>query len=159
MLLSAREKRRQTEKCVACGKTALDVQLNRLFKCSVCTIAPRYCSVECQTAGWPSHKAECKANRLTWDVYMCVYINITCMYIFYMCVYVSHVCMLAASQGWVQVHVKGSELTRVRWLKEILRMIGPIPHKARAHTVWGYIFVSYLTYPVMAFRCSNKKPL
>ena len=63
--MSAREKRRQTEKCVACGKTALDVQRSRLFKCSVCTIAPKYCSAECQAACWPSHKAECKANRNT----------------------------------------------------------------------------------------------
>jgi hypothetical protein len=49
--------------CVACGKSAADVGPSRLLKCSACTIAPLYCSAECQQACWKAHKAECKANR------------------------------------------------------------------------------------------------
>ena len=52
-----------TQVCVACGKSAVDVRVKKLLKCSACTIEPKYCSVECQHACWPAHKAECKANR------------------------------------------------------------------------------------------------
>ncbi len=50
------------EKCVVCGKSAGELG-TRLLKCSACTVAPMYCSAECQKAGWPGHKAECKVNR------------------------------------------------------------------------------------------------
>jgi hypothetical protein len=50
--------------CSVCDRTAADVGVKRLSFCSACTIAPRFCSTECQRAGWPAHKAECKANLL-----------------------------------------------------------------------------------------------
>jgi hypothetical protein len=49
--------------CVACGKSAADVGASRMLKCSACTIAPKYCSAECQSACWPAHKAECRSNK------------------------------------------------------------------------------------------------
>jgi hypothetical protein len=51
------------EVCATCSKTAADVGMKRLFKCSGCTVAPRYCTAECQKANWAAHKAECKVNR------------------------------------------------------------------------------------------------
>ncbi len=51
------------EACVACGKTAADVGVKKLLKCSACTVAPRYCSAACQHACWKAHKAECRANK------------------------------------------------------------------------------------------------
>ncbi len=37
--------------------------MRRLHECGACTLAPKYCGVECQRACWKAHKAECKANR------------------------------------------------------------------------------------------------
>ncbi len=54
---------RDVKVCVACSKSAADVNIKRLLLCSVCTVAPAYCSVECQRACLPAHNAECKANR------------------------------------------------------------------------------------------------
>ncbi len=59
----AREKRNNVS-CVACGKHAHEVGTKKLLKCDACTIAPRYCSIECQKAMWPTHKADCKAHRI-----------------------------------------------------------------------------------------------
>jgi hypothetical protein len=56
-------KSKSVEVCVACGRSAADVGAKKLLKCSACTIAPMYCSAECQKACWGAHKAECKANR------------------------------------------------------------------------------------------------
>jgi hypothetical protein len=58
-----RSQKHSGDVCVACGKSAADVGVNRLLKCSACTVAPRYCSAECQSACWKAHKAECKTNR------------------------------------------------------------------------------------------------
>ncbi len=49
--------------CMACGRTAADAMMKKLLKCSACTVAPKYCSAECQHACWAAHKAECKANK------------------------------------------------------------------------------------------------
>jgi hypothetical protein len=54
---------RQLFACVACGKTAAMMCGKKLLHCSACTLAPCYCSVECQRACWKEHKAECKANK------------------------------------------------------------------------------------------------
>ncbi len=56
------------EACVKCGKTAADMGLKRLLRCSACALSPRYCSAKCQRASWPAHKAECKANRPVCEV-------------------------------------------------------------------------------------------
>jgi hypothetical protein len=58
-----RDRQKLAEACVACGKTAGGLGLSRLLRCSACTVAPLYCSSECQKACWKAHKAECKANR------------------------------------------------------------------------------------------------
>jgi hypothetical protein len=58
------QNRKDKEVCVACGKTSAEGGV-QLRKCSGCTLAPRYCSEQCQRASWPAHKAECKANRNT----------------------------------------------------------------------------------------------
>jgi hypothetical protein len=50
--------------CVACGKTSSDVGGGKLAKCAACTVAPRYCSSECQRMCWRAHKAECQANKM-----------------------------------------------------------------------------------------------
>jgi hypothetical protein len=52
----------QQATCVACSKTAAMLGVEKLLKCSACTLAPSYCSVECQRACWKEHKSECKAN-------------------------------------------------------------------------------------------------
>jgi hypothetical protein len=52
-----------TAGCVACCKTADDLGVERLHRCSACMLARLYCSSECQKACWKMHKAECKANR------------------------------------------------------------------------------------------------
>jgi hypothetical protein len=52
-----------TAGCAACGKTPDDLGVGKLHRCSACTLAPRYCSAECQRACWSQHKAECKANK------------------------------------------------------------------------------------------------
>jgi hypothetical protein len=49
--------------CLECGKSAKLLGVQRLTRCSGCTTRALYCSVECQKAAWPKHKAECKANR------------------------------------------------------------------------------------------------
>jgi hypothetical protein len=49
--------------CIACGKTAAMMGGKKLLHCSACTLAPCYCSVECQRACWKEHKAECNANK------------------------------------------------------------------------------------------------
>jgi hypothetical protein len=49
--------------CVACGKSAAELGVKKLMRCSACTIAPCYCSAVCQRECWSAHKAECKANR------------------------------------------------------------------------------------------------
>jgi hypothetical protein len=49
--------------CVLCSKSAADVGLLQLSKCSACTLAPLYCGPGCQKMHWKVHKAECKANR------------------------------------------------------------------------------------------------
>jgi hypothetical protein len=54
---------KMVEACVSCGKTREEISMRQLLHCSACTVAPKYCSVECQKASWPAHKAECKANR------------------------------------------------------------------------------------------------
>jgi hypothetical protein len=51
------------DRCIACCKTARDVGLRQLLKCSVCVLAPKYCSAACQKKSWAEHKAECKAHR------------------------------------------------------------------------------------------------
>jgi hypothetical protein len=61
--LAVYEEEKLAETCVECGKSAKMLGVLRLLRCSACSIAPRYCSVECQKAAWPKHKAECKANR------------------------------------------------------------------------------------------------
>jgi hypothetical protein len=53
----------RVDACVACGKTSADVGVKALLRCSACSIAPLYCSVECQRACRKAHKAECKANK------------------------------------------------------------------------------------------------
>jgi hypothetical protein len=58
-------KTKTSEPCVVCGKTAEDVGASKLPRCSVCTLAPVYCSAACQHAAWPAHKTECKAHRKT----------------------------------------------------------------------------------------------
>jgi hypothetical protein len=58
-----REREQQQAACVACGKTAEMLGVDKLRMCSACTLAPVYCSVECQRACWKEHKAECKANK------------------------------------------------------------------------------------------------
>jgi hypothetical protein len=60
----ARQKRSSTS-CAACGKQAHEVGIKKLHRCDACTIAPRYCSAECQKAMWPTHKVECRAHRVT----------------------------------------------------------------------------------------------
>jgi hypothetical protein len=60
---SQREELTGGDVCSACGKSAADVGAVVLLRCSACVIAPLYCSVACQQASWPQHKAECKANR------------------------------------------------------------------------------------------------
>jgi hypothetical protein len=50
---------------VACGRTSADVGMKALLRCSACSVAPLYCSVECQRACRRAHKAECKANKKT----------------------------------------------------------------------------------------------
>jgi hypothetical protein len=86
-MVTEREKRIAEEVCAGCGRTAREAEvaaageaglkpageaglkpageagLKRLSRCSACTVAPCYCSSECQRACWPAHKAECKANR------------------------------------------------------------------------------------------------
>jgi hypothetical protein len=52
------------EACSLCGKTAQELGLVRLLRCSACTIAPLYCSAECQRGAWERHKSECKASRM-----------------------------------------------------------------------------------------------
>jgi hypothetical protein len=59
-----REKEKKAESCNACGKTAGDLGLARMLRCSACTLRPCYCSAECQRACWGAHKQECKANRV-----------------------------------------------------------------------------------------------
>jgi hypothetical protein len=59
-----REKEKKAESCTACGKTAGELGLERMLRCSACTLRPWYCSAECQRACWGAHKAECKANRV-----------------------------------------------------------------------------------------------
>jgi hypothetical protein len=49
--------------CVACGKTSAHMGGKKLLKCSVCTVEPHYCSVECQRVCWRAHKEECHANK------------------------------------------------------------------------------------------------
>ncbi len=49
--------------CTGCGKTAEQAGVKKLLACSACTVAPRYCSPECQCACCKLHKAECKANK------------------------------------------------------------------------------------------------
>jgi hypothetical protein len=61
--LDERERTKHAEACSSCGKTAAEVGLNRLLRCSACTIAPLYCCAECQRGAWGVHKAECKAKR------------------------------------------------------------------------------------------------
>jgi hypothetical protein len=39
---------RVTDSCAACGKTAAEVGIKKLLKCSACMIEPLYCSGECQ---------------------------------------------------------------------------------------------------------------
>jgi hypothetical protein len=63
-VLSERDGEKMAETCSACGKTAQDMGLKALLRCSACTIAPVYCCVECQRICWREHKAECKANRI-----------------------------------------------------------------------------------------------
>jgi hypothetical protein len=62
-VLQESQKQKECQACVVCGKTAGELGVERLSKCSACTIAPRYCSAACQKSGWKSHKAECKANK------------------------------------------------------------------------------------------------
>jgi hypothetical protein len=62
-MAKAREKEKLAQKCVVCKKTAEEMGLKQLSKCSVCTIAPSYCGKECQKAHWAAHKNECKQNR------------------------------------------------------------------------------------------------
>ncbi len=57
------QQQQQAAACVACGKTAEMLGVDKLLHCSACTLAPCYCSVECQRACWKEHKAECKANK------------------------------------------------------------------------------------------------
>ncbi len=59
----AREQQQQQLACTACGKTTAMLGEKKLLICSACTLAPSYCSVECQRACWKEHKAECKANK------------------------------------------------------------------------------------------------
>jgi hypothetical protein len=54
---------RKQDVCEACGRSAAEAGATRLLKCSVCTLAPMYCSAECQHVCWKAHKAACKANR------------------------------------------------------------------------------------------------
>jgi hypothetical protein len=62
-LAQAREREKLAQKCVGCGKTAADMGVQQLLKCSGCSMAPLYCGSQCQKAQWKEHKAECKANR------------------------------------------------------------------------------------------------
>jgi hypothetical protein len=59
-----RELEKQADACVVCGRTAGELGLARMLRCSACTLKPSYCSVQCQRACWGAHKAECKANRV-----------------------------------------------------------------------------------------------
>jgi hypothetical protein len=61
--LMAYEEEKRAQVCWACGQSARMLGLPRLQKCSGCTTGASYCTVECQKAAWPKHKAECKANR------------------------------------------------------------------------------------------------
>jgi hypothetical protein len=54
---------KQIEACVACSKTPAELGMARLLKCSACTLAPAYCSGECQRVHWRAHKSDCKAHR------------------------------------------------------------------------------------------------
>jgi hypothetical protein len=58
-------KHKSPKVCSACGKSSDEMGKRKMLRCSVCSVAPVYCSTECQHAAWPGHKAECKANRLT----------------------------------------------------------------------------------------------
>ncbi len=62
-IVQERKNKGMTEVCIRCGKTAATMGVKELQRCSACTIAPVYCSVECQRACWGAHKAECVANR------------------------------------------------------------------------------------------------
>ncbi len=57
------ERAKGAEACAGCGKTRAELGMMQLLKCAACCIEPKYCSVKCQKACWPVHKAECKANR------------------------------------------------------------------------------------------------
>ncbi len=59
----SRQRDKLGQRCAGCGRTAGEMGVQQLLKCSVCTIAPMYCGTECQKAQWKTHKAECKANR------------------------------------------------------------------------------------------------
>jgi hypothetical protein len=59
----AKSKNRLLESCVVCGKTAQELGMDKMFKCSACSIRPLYCSPECQRAHWGEHRPECKANK------------------------------------------------------------------------------------------------
>jgi hypothetical protein len=61
-ILAERAKKKQLEACESCGRTAGELKVAALLRCSACTIAPRYCSAACQRAGWPAHKPLCKLN-------------------------------------------------------------------------------------------------
>jgi stage V sporulation protein SpoVS len=63
--LAVYEEEKLAATCVECGKSAKLLGVECLMKCSACTTGALYCSVECQKAAWPKHKAECKANRRT----------------------------------------------------------------------------------------------
>ncbi len=62
-ILEEKEREKAMEKCVSCGKTAGELGMKQLLKCAACTVAPCYCSTECQKTCWREHKVECKANR------------------------------------------------------------------------------------------------
>jgi hypothetical protein len=55
--------KRLEQACVTCGRTAEELGIERLLKCSACTIRPPYCSAECQRSDWAVHKAECRMNK------------------------------------------------------------------------------------------------
>ncbi len=60
---SAKKKNRLFESCLVCGKMAQELGMEKMLKCSACTIRPSYCCAECQRAHWGTHKSECKANK------------------------------------------------------------------------------------------------